>query len=96
VPKLYRAPFDRDELRVRLRAGGRVVELEQKVAWRNAEVEVANQRMRRDLEAAALVQQALLPTAVLNLPEARFAWAFQPCEQVSGDSPGIYAERSHS
>lgn len=82
-------PFDQDELQVRLRAGERVVELEQKLARRNAELEAANERMHRDLEAAALVQQSLLPTAVPETPRARFAWVFKPCEEMSGDSLGI-------
>jgi sigma-B regulation protein RsbU (phosphoserine phosphatase) len=82
-------PFDKEELHVRLRAGQRILELEQNLARRNAELEEANQRMRRDLQAATLVQQSLLPTALPNGPKAQFAWAFQPCGELSGDSLGI-------
>jgi sigma-B regulation protein RsbU (phosphoserine phosphatase) len=82
-------PFDQDELRVRLRAGERIVQLEQDLARRNAELEAANLRMHRDLEAAALVQRSLLPAGLPENCRARFAWAFKPCEELAGDSIGI-------
>jgi phosphoserine phosphatase RsbU/P len=59
--------------------------LEQSLARRNAELETANRRMSRDLEAAARVQQALLPGAVPQLPGACFAWQFRPCSELAGD-----------
>ena len=82
-------PFDRDELRVRLRAGERVVRLEQDLARRNGELRAANQRMKRDLEAAARVQQALLPSTLPEFPDLSFAWKFKPCEELAGDLLGI-------
>ncbi|HEV3203652.1 MAG TPA: SpoIIE family protein phosphatase [Gemmataceae bacterium] len=89
-------PFDREELRVRLRAAERIVRLEQDLAGRNAELQkanaqigAANLRMKRDLEAAAKIQQALLPTTLPTLKGARFAWAFNPCEELAGDNLGI-------
>ena len=89
-------PFDRDELRVRLRAGERIIELEQNLARRNeelqtanAQITAANRRMKQDLEAAAMVQQALLPTALPDYEGLRFAWAFKPCEELGGDILGV-------
>jgi sigma-B regulation protein RsbU (phosphoserine phosphatase) len=82
-------PFDRDELRARLRAGERVVKLEQDVARRNAELQAANKRMKRDLEAAARIQQALLPTTLPECDCVQFAWRFQPCEELAGDIFGV-------
>jgi sigma-B regulation protein RsbU (phosphoserine phosphatase) len=83
-------------LRVRLRAGERIVQLEQGVARRNDELETANaqitatnRRMRRDLEAAAKVQRALLPTSLPDFPDAEFAWAFRPCQELAGDILGV-------
>ncbi|MEJ7680197.1 MAG: response regulator [Segetibacter sp.] len=40
VPK----PFDRDELRVRLRSAERIIQLEQSLAGRNAQLQVAQRR----------------------------------------------------
>src|SRR5262249_17943466 len=51
----------------------------------NAELKEANRRMRRDLEAAAKVQAALLPGALPRVPGATFAWYFQPCAELAGD-----------
>jgi sigma-B regulation protein RsbU (phosphoserine phosphatase) len=89
-------PFDREELRVRLRAGERIVRLEQNIAGRNEELEAANaeivavnRRMRRDLEMAARIQQSLLPTNLPEFPNAKFAWAFKPCEELAGDILGV-------
>jgi len=88
VPK----PFDRDELRVRLHCAERIIQLERSLAGRNEQLQalnaglsVANERMKRDLDAAARVQRALLPTALPDVPGVRFAWAFKPCEELAGD-----------
>jgi sigma-B regulation protein RsbU (phosphoserine phosphatase) len=89
-------PFAPDELKVRLRAGERIVELEHRLERRNAELESANRRMRRDIDAAARVQKSLLPAAAPEIPGAQFAWAFQPCEEMSGDSLGVVRlDQSH-
>jgi sigma-B regulation protein RsbU (phosphoserine phosphatase) len=45
----------------------------------------AHQRLKRDLEAAATVQKALLPPRPLTLPGATFAWEFRPCNELGGD-----------
>ncbi|MDP6357794.1 MAG: response regulator, partial [Planctomycetota bacterium] len=55
-------PFEKDELRVRLRAGERVINLEQNLAERNRALESANLRMKSDLDAAAKIQTAFLPS----------------------------------
>jgi len=59
--------------------------LEQGLARRNAQVEAANRRMKRDLAAAARVQTALLPGVPPVLRGARFAWEFRPCTELAGD-----------
>src|SRR5262245_30496685 len=74
------------------RSVDRIIRLERHLEERNAELEVANRelaqmnkRMKRDLEAAARVQQALLPSTPLDVPGARFAWSFRPCTELAGD-----------
>jgi sigma-B regulation protein RsbU (phosphoserine phosphatase) len=75
----------------------RVTELEQKLTGRNQELEgasraltTANGRMKRDLEAAARVQRAFLPTAPPEACGARFAWAFRPCAELAGDFLNVF------
>jgi sigma-B regulation protein RsbU (phosphoserine phosphatase) len=78
-------PFDRDELRVRLSAGERIIDLERSLADRNKKLHAANERMHQDLRAAAKVQQELLPTELPDLDGLRFAWRYRPCEELGGD-----------
>ena len=53
------------------------------------QLEQANALLHRDLEAAAAIQQTLLPA---ELPEAagyRFGWRYRPCRQLGGDTLNI-------
>src|SRR5262249_10569338 len=56
----------------------------------NRELAATNARLKRDLQAAAQVQQALLPAALPNTPPVRLAWAFRPCEELAGDLLNIF------
>ena len=52
-------PVDLDQLRVRLRAGQRVLELERKLAERNRELLCANEQIKKDMDAAARMRELL-------------------------------------
>lgn len=62
-----------------------VMNLEQRLSLRNAELEESNARLRRDLEAAARIQKAFLPKSLPTLPGLNFAWTYLPCETLAGD-----------
>lgn len=49
----------------------------------------AKESLERDLKLAARVQQALLPPPQLRVGELHIAHAFQPCDDLAGDSVGI-------
>ncbi|HWB12069.1 MAG TPA: SpoIIE family protein phosphatase [Pirellulales bacterium] len=51
----------------------------------NRQLDTANQRMTRDLHAAARVQQSLLPSRDLEIPGVGFAWKYTPCDELAGD-----------
>lgn len=53
-------------------------------------VQQANDRMKNDLAAAARVQQALLPDTLPTLPSVAFAWTYQPCSELGGDSLNVF------
>ncbi|MCL5745727.1 MAG: SpoIIE family protein phosphatase [Acidobacteria bacterium] len=55
----------------------------------NARLETANRVMKRDLEAAAEVQRALLPGEMPLVPGMRLAYTFRPCGDVGGDSLNV-------
>jgi phosphoserine phosphatase RsbU/P len=78
-------PFDKNELRVRVRAGIRIIELEQHLEQRNNEITSANERMKNDLDAAAQLQQSLLPSSSLDIPGVSVCWGYEPCEELGGD-----------
>ncbi len=85
-------PFDFSEALARVqtqlslkRSVDRIVSLEHSLARRNAELAEANRHMREGLQAAAAVQRALLPRQPFEVPGARFAWHFRPCDELAGD-----------
>ncbi len=88
-------PFQRDELRARLRAGERVLQLESDLAEHNRRLTSAYASARRDLEAAAVMQHALLPAPGFTLPSVRSAWRFLPASLVAGDVFNVHALDEH-
>ncbi len=85
-------PVDKDELRARLQPSLRIIELEQRLAERHRELENrnrlladANSKMKRDLNAAAQIQQAFLPGRDQDIPGVQFAWHYSPCTELAGD-----------
>ncbi len=78
------------------RAVQEIRRLEGDLAARNRELEAANgslsfsnRRMKRDLDAAARIQQAFLPTAAPAAGGARFAWQCRPCDELAGDTLNV-------
>jgi sigma-B regulation protein RsbU (phosphoserine phosphatase) len=49
------------------------------------ELEAKQEQIERDLEAAAGIQQSLLPHHAPEIPYIRAAWQFEPCDRVGGD-----------
>ena len=81
-------PFDENVLRARIRAGERIVRLEHHLTE-------ANQRMHHDLEVAAEVQRTFLPVEPPRIEGLRFAWAFEPCEELAGDMLSCFRLDEH-
>jgi sigma-B regulation protein RsbU (phosphoserine phosphatase) len=86
-------PFDRDELRARLRVGERITRLEQALVERNRVLSERNAEMEQDLRMACEVQQALLPQGYPSFPAnapperstLRFSDRYRPNGAVGGD-----------
>ena len=55
------------------------------------QLEAANARMSRDLEAAAKVQRSLLPSADVESSRIHFAWEYLPCDELAGDFLNFFA-----
>jgi PAS domain S-box-containing protein len=56
----------------------------------NRNLEAAAERLKHDLEAAAAVQRALLPSALPQVPGINLAWAFRPCQELAGDILNVF------
>ena len=82
-------PFDPEELRVRLLAGERIIRLEHTLSRQNAELRQANERIHSGLQAAARVQQSMLPRQGIQTPQVRTAWKFVPTDELAGDAIGL-------
>ena len=63
----------------------------QKLEALNQRLDLANTRMSRDLEAAAKVQQSLLPTSLPKTSRASFAWEYLPCDELAGDFLNVFS-----
>jgi sigma-B regulation protein RsbU (phosphoserine phosphatase) len=88
-------PFQAEELRARIRAGERVLQLESDLDERNERLTAAYSSAQRDLEAAAVMQKALLPAEGLLLPSVQPAWRFLPASFVAGDVFNVHAIDEH-
>jgi sigma-B regulation protein RsbU (phosphoserine phosphatase) len=51
----------------------------------NSKLENINQRMEHDLNAAAKIQQSLLPSGTPDIPSVKLAWNYSPCDELAGD-----------
>ncbi len=54
------------------------------------ELEAANERMKRDLAAAARVQQSMLPTSLPQDDRVRIGWQYHPCDELAGDALNVH------
>lgn len=62
----------------------------------NRQLTSANKRMKRNLEAAARIQQAMLPDKLPKTKACRFAWKYVPSEELAGDTLNIFQlDREH-
>lgn len=68
---------------------GQLREAFARIERQNEELLRANQRMKRDLDAAARVQRTLLPEDLPDVEGLRFAWAYRPCDELAGDALNI-------
>ena len=86
-------PFNGEELRVRVQAGGRLLELRGEAEQRSHELAAAlqreaaaNRRIRDDLALAARMQRASLPNATSPFPQLALGTLFHAAVEVAGDA----------
>lgn len=89
-------PFQKEELKVRIKAGERILALERDLETKNRELTNSYQVIKRDLDAAAQIQRSLIPERPGILSGYRFDWLYMPSSSVSGDTFNIFrADEDH-
>ena len=78
-------PFDRGEVLARVRTQLNIARLTNEIMAANKELLRKQKRLDEDLEAAAGIQQSLLPQGVPDMKNVAVAWRFMPCESIGGD-----------
>ncbi len=86
-------PFYAAEVIARVRIHLELRRLNHALALTNEGLIAANLKLKRDLEAAAKVQRALLPASAPELAGYVFAWRYRPCEELAGDALNLFALR---
>ena len=76
-------PLDFKVVRARVES---VLEYAQAVS----ELTRVNERMNRELEAAAQVQASLLPNTPVDIEGADFIWQYRPCDELAGDGLNVF------
>ncbi len=82
-------PFQMEELHARVETHLKLRRLHVELEETNARLAKANDRMYRDLKAAAKIQETLLPREAPRVPGTAFAWAYRPCDELGGDGLNI-------
>jgi len=80
-----RKPICEGALSAQIRVAKRILRLEERLETRVARLEEAQDRIERDLQAAALVQLSHLPSTPPDLPGVEFGWVYESCHPIGGD-----------
>ncbi|MEM1182569.1 MAG: fused response regulator/phosphatase [Acidobacteriota bacterium] len=78
-------PFSAGEVRARVRTQLRLQQLTRSLREKNRELEEKHLRLEEDLQAAAVVQQTLIPDTHQSPAGFQVDWHFLPCEKLGGD-----------
>lgn len=78
-------PFNQPELKVRILAGERVIDLENELENKIYQISKANRRIKADLDAAEKIQKSFLPPESGEFPGLAYSSFYVPCEEIGGD-----------
>jgi phosphoserine phosphatase RsbU/P len=82
-------PFRMEELHARVATHLKLHSLQVKLLDANKRLADVNNRMSRDLMAAAKIQESFLPRNLPRVPGTDFAWIYRPCDELVGDGLNI-------
>jgi CheY-like chemotaxis protein len=84
-------PFQMEELHARVETHLTIRNLQIELEQSNARLARANDRMSRDLRAAAKIQETFLPPASPHFLGTEFAWVYRPCDELAGDGLNVFS-----
>lgn len=82
-------PFHMEELHARVETHLKLRRLQVELEQANNRLAQVNDRMSRDLKAAAKIQETFLPREAPRVPGVEFAWIYRPCDELAGDGLNI-------
>lgn len=82
-------PFHARELEARVTTHLKLRDAQRHLETAIARLAETNERISRDLKAAARIQESFLPHRIRPLPGVEFAWKYQPCDELAGDGLNV-------
>ena len=82
-------PFQMEELHARVETHLKLRRLQIELEGANQALAKVNDRMSRDLKAAAKIQESFLPRDAPRIPGLEFAWFYRPCDELAGDALNV-------
>ena len=82
-------PFQMEELHARVETHLKLRRLQLELETTNSRLARVNARMSHDLNAASRIQKTFLPGISPHVPGLKFAWGYQPCDELGGDGLNI-------
>lgn len=95
-------PVDTDELRARIAAGERILEMERQLSEKNRLIsetldtlQTLYDRIDQDLVQARKIQKSLVPELDLEIGPSRINLLLEPCGHIGGDLCGMFFAAEH-
>lgn len=84
-----RIPISSDDIRIRLKSASRIHSMEHALEDKSKALQLAQDRINKDLEDAALAQISVLPKPI-RTGKIRSEWFYKPATDIGGDTFGYY------
>nr|WP_255732805.1 SpoIIE family protein phosphatase [Ruegeria sp. Ofav3-42] len=91
-------PLEADELRARISAGARILDMQRELSEKNRMIESALEELRvahdaidKDLIQARKIQESLVPELTREFGKSRVSMLLKPCGHIGGDLVGMFS-----
>ena len=91
-------PLEADELRARISAGARILDMQRELSDKNRLIETALEELRlahdaidKDLMQARKIQESLVPELTRDFGKSRVSLLLKPCGHIGGDLVGMFS-----